>query len=188
LSISGKSCFELETATAAQLLLQQATGIVSLVARNAAGSVQYIETMVEKPSPQSPVGIAMKNTEYGSLMISNVVASGLFAHSLLNVGDRVISINNEYCPPGLAVHAAIDMIRDTPRFVFILTETQSRAGVVVPSAEVGIQGTICPTDAQGRPLSAAALNNKGWRRHLCSILLTAMLVVIVVDLLLVHPV
>jgi hypothetical protein len=146
LSISGQSCFELDTgATAAQHLLEQAMGIVSLVARNPTGSVQYIETMVEKPSPQSPVGIAMKNTDYGSLVISNVVASGLFAHSLLNVG-------------------------------------------VVPSAEVGNLATVIPTDAEGRPLSAVALNSKSWRRHICAIVLTAMMVIAIADLLMFHPV
>jgi hypothetical protein len=207
LSISGQSCFELcsssnsigrgaaasaasanRVAAAAQTLLDQApAGIVSLVARNPTGSVQYVETMVEKPRPNAPVGIAMKSSEYGSLLISNVVASGLFAHSLLNVGDRVISINHEYCPQGLAVQVAIDMIRDAPRFVCILTETQSRAGVVVPSAEVGLRSTVIPTDAQGRPLSAAAVF--GWRRYVCCfvVTLTVLMVIVVLDLLVFHP-
>jgi hypothetical protein len=218
LSISGQSCFELDNTTtatttnnknntaaaagrrrapaphiAAQELLDQApAGIVSLVARNPTGSVQYVETMVEKPFPTAPVGIAMTSSEYGSILISNIVASGLFAHSLLNVGDRVISINHEYCPQGLAVQVAIDMIRDSPRFVCILTETQSRAGVVVPSAEVGLQGTVViPTTEeaqQERPLSAAARMN--WRRRyaLCIVILSLMIVVVLVDLLVIHPI
>jgi hypothetical protein len=140
LSICNKSCLELDTRTLGALL-RQAKGIVSIVARNDAETGNYtnarlLETMVEKADPSSPIGIAFRRNTHGSLEVSKVIASGLFAHSLLNVGDRVIAINNVPCRQGfLSAQEAVDLCRASRRFVTILTESQGLTGVVVAAAE-----------------------------------------------------
>jgi hypothetical protein len=92
--------------------------------------------MVEKPDADSIVGIGVKRNARGSLEVSKVSADGLFAHSLVNIGDRVISINNVGCNQ-LDPIAALDIIRDCPSYITLLTETQHETGVVLAAASDG---------------------------------------------------
>jgi hypothetical protein len=163
LSICSKSCLEqLDTRTAGALL-RQAQGMVSIVARNdATGSnSRLVETMVEKADPASPVGIAFRRNTHGSLEVSKVIASGLFAHSLLNVGDRVISINSVPCRQGLSAQEAVDLCRASCRFVTILTESQGLTGVVVAAAEQGEELGGLHADAAALPVVAPPTTPKG---------------------------
>jgi hypothetical protein len=86
--------------------------------------------MVEKPIPILP-GIGVDAMP--SLEVSKVSADGLFAHSLVNIGDRVLSINRIGCNQ-LDPVTALDIIRDGHRYITLLTETQHETAVVLAAA------------------------------------------------------
>jgi hypothetical protein len=64
-----------------------------------------------------------------SVLSFKVSADGLFAHSLVNIGDRVLSINRIGCNQ-LDV-TALDIVRDSHRYITLLTETQHETAVVL---------------------------------------------------------
>jgi hypothetical protein len=137
LSINGKNCIDMDSGVAGELL-RSATGTLTIITHNQGGSSHMAETMVEKPDPTSPVGIGVHQTVRGSLHISKVTATGLFAHSLINVGDRVIAVNQVNCDR-MEAATVVQMIRDAPKYVTLLTATQSTAGVVLAaSPDLGI--------------------------------------------------
>lgn len=137
LSINGKNCIDMDSGVAGELL-RSATGTLTIITHNQGGSSHMAETMVEKPDPTSPVGIGVHQTLRGSLHISKVTATGLFAHSLINVGDRVMAVNQVNCDR-MEAATVVQMIRDAPKYVTLLTATQSTAGVVLAaSPDLGI--------------------------------------------------
>jgi membrane-associated protease RseP (regulator of RpoE activity) len=132
LSINGKNCADFDRGATIQLL-RQLVGTITIVAQNVGGNPKLVETMVEKPNVDSLVGIGVRRNARGSLEVSKVSAEGLFAHSLVNIGDRVISINNVGCNQMDAAQA-LDIIRNGPRYVILLTENQHEAAVVLAEA------------------------------------------------------
>jgi hypothetical protein len=132
LSINTKGSDYLDRVTAAALL-RALEGTITIVAQNVGGDPKLVETMVEKAKPDSIVGIGLTWSIRGSLEVTNVVASGLFAHSLVNSGDRVISINKIGCNR-ISPSSAVVIIRNSPRFVTFLTETHSDTGVVLAAS------------------------------------------------------
>ena len=128
-SINGKNCVDMDNGVAGELLRSLA-GTITIIVHNEGGSPHMVETMVEKSTPSTSVGIGVHQTYRGTLNVSKVQASGLFAHSLVNVGDRVIAVNQVNCRR-MEARIVIQMIRDAPQYVTLLTETQSTAGVVL---------------------------------------------------------
>ena len=129
LSINGKNCFDMDNGVAGELL-RSVVGTITIIVHNEGGSPHKVETMVEKAVPTASVGIGVHQTHSGTLNVSKVAASGLFAHSLVNVGDRVIAVNQVNCRR-MDTGTVIQMIRDAPKYVTLLTETQGTAGVVL---------------------------------------------------------
>jgi hypothetical protein len=144
LSINTKSCADMDHRTAAELL-RHFEGTVNIVAYNAAGIPQTVDAMVEKPTTTTPVGAGVRRNAVGSLEIFKIVPSGLYAYSLINVGDRLVSINTVGCQ-GLDPQTAIDMIRATPRFVTLRTHSYTAAGAVVVVAALDQNGEGTHTD------------------------------------------
>jgi predicted metalloprotease with PDZ domain len=133
LSINNKSCVDFTEHGSVAELLRQLVGTITIVAQNVGGDPKRIETMVEKPDADSIVGIGVKRNARGSLEVSKVSADGLFAHSLVNIGDRVISINKIGCNQ-LDPIRALDIIRNCPLYITLLTETQHETAVVLAAA------------------------------------------------------
>lgn len=132
LSINNKCCIDFERGAAAELL-RQLVGTITIVAHNIGGNAKLLETMVEKENGDSTVGIGVRRNTRGSLEVSKVSASGLFAHSLVNIGDRLIAVNNVGCNR-LDPTTALDIVRSTPRYVTLLTETQHETAFVLAAA------------------------------------------------------
>ena len=132
LSINGKNCTDMDNGVAGELL-RSVAGTITIIVHNEGGSPHKVETMVEKAAPTASVGIGVHQTYSGTLNVSKVEASGLFAHSLLNVGDRVIAVNQINCRR-MDARTVVQMIRNAPKYVTLLTETQSTAGVVLAGA------------------------------------------------------
>lgn len=82
LSVNGKTCDEMGKRAVLDFL-RQVEGVLTLVAHNPGGEPTLVETMIEKPSVDAVVGIAMRWNERGSLEISKISSTGLFGHSLL---------------------------------------------------------------------------------------------------------
>jgi membrane-associated protease RseP (regulator of RpoE activity) len=133
LSINNKSCVDFTDRGAAAELLQQLVGTVTIVAQNVGGDPKLVETMIEKRHAGSVVGIGVRRNARGSLEVSKVSADGLFAHSLVNIGDRVLSINHIGCNQMDPV-AALDIVRSGSRYITLLTETQHETAMVLAAA------------------------------------------------------
>lgn len=146
ISINGKNCSDMDNGVAGELL-RSVAGTITIIVHNEGGSPHMVETMVEKATPTTSVGIGVHQTYRGTLNVSKVTASGLFAHSLLNVGDRVIAVNQVNCRR-MDAGTVIQMIRNAPKYVTLLTETQSTAGVVLASAEEQRVATWLNEDAR----------------------------------------
>lgn len=129
LSVNNQSCADLNHHMAASLL-RKVEGTVTVLVQNVGGDANLVETMIEKPKQDATVGISVARGIRGTLVVTKVAADGLFAHSLVNTGDKVISINNVSCNQ-LNPRGAVDVIGKAPRYVTFLTRTLSETGVVV---------------------------------------------------------
>ncbi|KAL3936056.1 MAG: hypothetical protein SGARI_002721, partial [Bacillariaceae sp.] len=66
---------------------------VAIVARNPAGSCNFVVAQVTKPTPRSKIGVSFKSFDDGTLKIGRVFPQGLFAGSILNEDSEVLNIN-----------------------------------------------------------------------------------------------
>ena len=95
LSINGRSLAR-QPMTEISDFLHKMTGSLTIVARNVGGDSELVETMIEKPSPDARVGLAMRRSTQGSLDVTKVRPDGLFANSLL-VSSVFLSVSREKC-------------------------------------------------------------------------------------------
>lgn len=121
-------------------LIRQAKEAVTLVVRRKDGDPYIVSTMVTKPTPESKVGIGLQCVD-GSLCVSTIDASGLFASGILNVGDTVVSIGGVPCPC-MDSTSAIELIRKECRVVTIVTWIEKEAGVVVATRTKSDPGSV----------------------------------------------
>ena len=129
LTVNGISCAGLISKEVADLL-RSFDGPVTIAVENVSGDPSLVETMVEKETPMSKVGLGLycDFRDGGYLAVSKV--SGLFANSFVEKGDRVVSVNGERVR---SVEVARNRIAASPRFVSVTVE--SRTGVVLPLEE-----------------------------------------------------
>jgi hypothetical protein len=88
-----------KSAKEAAELMKQFDGKVSVTAEG-------FRATAEKPNKDSKVGISLKD-ENGAVIISFINPQGLFASSVLRVGQQVVSIAGYVCPPSAAAAAEI---------------------------------------------------------------------------------
>ena len=96
-----------------------------------------VETMITKANKNQRSGMGLKSTGERDLRVSSINENGLFAHSLLNVGDRILAINNVDCTE-MDARVACDIIRNAPSKVTVVARVRHTHGLVV--AEVSNQG------------------------------------------------
>lgn len=130
--VSIKSALDLDEA-AGLGPLKQSVGLITIIAHNTRGAAHLVETMIEKTSPDMPVGLGLRRNGRGSLEVSKIIADGPFSHTLLKVSDRVLSINGVGCNH-LDARTAIDMIRSAKKCVTVVTETLHSKDMVLSSA------------------------------------------------------
>jgi len=136
LSINGRRTESMDSAEAA-VLLREATGFVHIVVHNAGGDPTLVETMITKANKNQRSGMGLKSTGDRDLRVSSINENGLFAQSLLNVGDRILSINDVDVTE-VDARVACDIIKNSPDHVTVVARTRHTAGVVV--AEVSARG------------------------------------------------
>lgn len=130
LSVNNTSC-DGRNARYVTRLCKRARDSIAIVVRRENGDPYIVSTMVTKPESDSRLGIGVQRVD-GSLTISSIERDGLFADSLLNVGDKVVSIGGIPCPC-MDSTSAIELIRKETRTVTIIAWTETEAGVVVAS-------------------------------------------------------
>ena len=170
-SINSKSCFEMNAQTANNLL-RQLVGPVTIVALSGEGAENnLVETMVQKPSVSSKVGIHLRRNTRGSLEVAAIPSDGLLRQSLLNEGDRLLSINGTPCER-LEASEATRLILSSPKVVVLLTEMQHSTGVVLATGS-GSQDSIMELTAtaiaNGEACSTIDYNDDARRiqTHMC---------------------
>lgn len=137
LSINGKSSSTMDKNVAVAYLSQLEQGtLTTIVVRNPAPDARpnRVETMVEKMSDDSAVGLGVASRGgQRKLYVSKVLADGLFAHSLLNIGDHVLSVNGvDVNSPGnsFSPNEVIEMIKASSK-VTIVTDSPHSTGMVL---------------------------------------------------------
>ena len=151
-SVNGKSCEDMNATSVADLI-RDAVNIVTVVVRSPNGRADMVSSMCMRENPGVAVGVGVTRRR-NKLVISRVAEDGVFAHSLLNVGDTCLSINEVKCTPDMEPITAATLIRCSPDFVTIVTKTEYETGVVVSKVSergVSTQGSapvISPTRIQ----------------------------------------
>ena len=136
LSINNKRTEHMDSAEAARVL-REVTGFITIVVHNPPGDPCLIETMITKANKNQRSGMGLKSTGERDLRVSSINENGLFAQSLLNVGDRILSINN--CDvTEVDARVACDIIKNAPNHVTVVARSRHTHGVVV--AEVSSRG------------------------------------------------
>ena len=128
-SIQNQSC-EGMTAQEAIDILEHTTGWLNIVVHNADGDLSTVAVMVTKRTPDELAGISLKRNG-DSVEICGLTPSGLLAHSLLNIGDKILFINGIDCRRGSAVELAIKTIREAPSCISIVAKAQYGTGIVL---------------------------------------------------------
>lgn len=136
LSINNKRTQHMDSTEAARIL-REASGFVTIVCHNAGGDPCLIETMITKANKNQRSGMGLKSTGSRDLRVSSVNENGLFAQSLLNVGDRILTIN-EVDVTEVDARVACDIIKSSPDRVTVVARQSHTTAVVV--AEVSTRG------------------------------------------------
>ena len=136
LSINNKRTEHMDSAEAARML-REVTGFITIVVHNITGDPCLIETMITKANKNQRSGMGLKSTGDRDLRVSSINENGLFAQSLLNVGDRILSINNADVTE-VDARVACDIIKNAPNHVTVVARSRHTHGVVV--AEVSNRG------------------------------------------------
>jgi precorrin-4 methylase len=132
LSVNNISCEQMNV-TRVSRLIQRAKHSVTLVVRRPDGDPYLVSTTVTKPEAACRVGVGVQIYN-GSLRISSIDPSGLFAGSILKIGDKVVSICDISCAC-MDANAAIELIRQEERVLTIVTWTEAEVGVVVAATK-----------------------------------------------------
>lgn len=136
LSVNNKRTQHMDSSEVARML-REASGFITIVVHNPGGDPCLHETMITKANRNQRSGMGLKSTGARDLRVSSINENGLFAQSLLNVGDRILSIN-EVDVTEVDARVACDIIKNAPDRVTVVARTAHTTGVVV--AEVSTRG------------------------------------------------
>ena len=136
LSINGIDLTDLHRARLMCRELDGLQGKITVVVEVEGGDPSLVGAMVSKETPDSAVGIGLRNSQYGYVKISYIAADGLLANSLMNVGDKVLSINELNCRAIVGStmptsREASDVIKKATKTVTIIAKTRLDTGVVL---------------------------------------------------------
>lgn len=133
MSVNNRSCDHMDAGGVANLI-KKTENIVSVVVRAPNGRADWVSAMVRKQRPDSRVGVTLRKRG-GKVVISCIAEDGLFAHTLLNVGDTCLSINGIKITPNVDARASANLILNSPESVTIEAKIHRGTGVVVAALE-----------------------------------------------------
>ena len=146
---------------------------VTIVVHNPLPSAdaQCVEVMVTKPDPTRRTGLGMRSSRVGRVKITRV--DGLFADSLLNVGDQILSINGQRLEGCDSAHTA-QLILQSPRYVSVVAKKDGRKGFVISStnnncsinkkAPNNIDSLLLLEEANGSAIAETAVDMEAMNR------------------------
>ncbi|CAB9505878.1 expressed unknown protein [Seminavis robusta] len=174
ISINNKSCGAQMDHKYAAKMLRESSGFVTIVAQNnntKKGDSCKVESMITKPYPNARAGIGFSSSDNPSkIYVCSVFFDGLFANSLLAVGDQVLSINGIPCRD-LDPTAAADIIKSSPKYVTISARKFQGNGVVVASSS--------NSDTAKRIRFCGSRTTRRLCRWLCSVVFLAAFVTLI---------
>ena len=109
--------------------LKEIEGPLTIIVQHNQGDPNLVEAMVKKPSRDCKVGIGFMSLRH-FLAIGSINAEGYFACSVLNVGDRVISINGNLCCQ-MSPDDAVTLVKNVDDSVRFICQRASKTGIVV---------------------------------------------------------
>lgn len=109
--------------------LKDSIGSLTLIAQHHQGDPNLVAAMVVKPKEDSKVGIGFGKIDR-FLAVGSINPEGYFANSVLNIGDRIVSINGSPCGR-LEPEYAVTVVRSSPSHVTFVALRQYMTGVVV---------------------------------------------------------
>lgn len=90
-------------------------------------NIKLITAKVHKVSADSKVGIGLRAIS-SNVYISSIVDGGLFSHTSLKTGQRVLSINNQDCQ-GMSTTEAVSLIKFAPGAVTIVATKETMSPI-----------------------------------------------------------
>jgi hypothetical protein len=185
LSINNTPCRGLTPDQALANLLAAVTSVnadcTTIRLRNEGGNAQRVATTVEKPHKEALLGVTFGLNEHASVAITSVKANHVLASSLLNPGDRLISVNEHDCT-NVAPPTAVDVtqwIREAPRFVTIVTEPATSTAVVIAVGDAALAD--CGLAAHGSVSSQPEeerMSDENKKRIVCRIIFGGILIIL----------
>jgi len=129
----------LYTGSQALDVIKGLSGTIRVCAEDRTGDVSHAMAMVFKPTPRAPLGLTFR-LRGGRLSLHRITSDGLFANSVLNEGDQVISINKIRCDH-IPAAEAIEITQRNPKSVTVLVRL-SPNNVIVVSHRKAHQGEV----------------------------------------------
>ena len=145
MAIDGKVCTSWTKTEATNYLLSRYTDI-TIVARNFSGTPSYVIAQAPKPSPRAKAGLTFRtySNRPNTLSIGNVSPTGIFAGSILNEKDDVLSINGVPCR-SLSASDACALVEHATDTVTVVARTNSNTGVVLAKLGPGETHVTIPS-------------------------------------------
>mmetsp|Transcript_102773 Transcript_102773/g.154076 ORF Transcript_102773/g.154076 Transcript_102773/m.154076 type:complete len:547 (-) Transcript_102773:289-1929(-) len=126
-SINHRPCIDWEASRALKLL-RETDGVIHLVAQNLKGDAGLVMASAQKSA--TSIGVSFRGSSGRRLKLCDIRADGLFAHSVLNVGDTVLAINRISCEQRRPKEA-VDIVKQARDTVTILARSRSANVVVI---------------------------------------------------------
>jgi hypothetical protein len=105
---------------------------LSIVAKNPAGSCNFVVAQATKPTPRSKIGVSFKSFNDGKLKIGRILPNSLFGGSVLNADNEILNING--IPAfGLTTLEAVDIVEHATDTVTILAKSDPATAIVLAS-------------------------------------------------------
>ncbi|CAB9517699.1 expressed unknown protein [Seminavis robusta] len=132
-SINTLNCQEMRASVAARLL-RTITGTFTVVVQNVKGDPTLVESMIYKPEPTSKTGLSVISNGYSRATIYDIHPHGIFADSILNRMDLIVSINEIPCH-SLDSREAAAIVAQAEDRVTVIAERRHESAVVMAMAQ-----------------------------------------------------
>jgi hypothetical protein len=109
--------------------MKEMEGVLTIIVQHDHGDPNLVEAMVKKPRRDCKVGIGFMSLRH-FLAIGSINPEGYFACSVLNVGDRVISINGNLCCQ-MNPDDAVTLVKGIDDHVRFIAQRANKTGIVM---------------------------------------------------------
>jgi hypothetical protein len=104
---------------------------ITLRWHNMGGNPRRVASTIQKSNPTQPVGLSLAQNSGGSVTISRIVPHGPLSDSLLNVTDRIVSINEHIVSTSDTPSEVVAWMAAAPVWITIVAVSTTATGVVI---------------------------------------------------------